>query len=253
MNIVFSQWPSIVRVLEVYVDENDSDGKSARDNLRVAVKRRASINWLSFGFTFGTHSNTVRPKDSDVRNEEIWRKTLSAALTKEQLNQYVEHLKSRLKSTVVAMILTALQFDLDLPDSQLPIVRRRIEERINTDVSIRRHIESTVGAKRQQLQANDFADILTKEQLKQHAEPTKSRVKSAIVSLILSILQFDLHLPDSQLPAVRKRLEERINPGPLKVTVETAAMHIHEKLQAKDFADVLTEPQQKLWRLTQAQ
>ena len=151
------------------------------------------------------------------------------------------------------MILTALQFDLDLQDSQLPVVRRRIEERINANPSGHNDIERTVGRDLQRLKAEDLADILPKEQLDQFVEHTKSSIKSTIITLILRELQFDLHLPDSQLPVVRKRLEERINPGPLNRSIDSAAMRIRWTLKAKDVADILTEPQLTLWRLTQEQ
>jgi hypothetical protein len=151
------------------------------------------------------------------------------------------------------MILTALQFDLALQDSQFPVVRRRLEERITPDPTKTHDIESTVGRDRQRVQAEDLADILTKEQLNQFTEHTKGSIKSTIVTLILTVLQFDLYLQDSQLPIVRKRLEERINPGPLRRSIESAAMRIRWKLKAEDFADILTEPQLTLWRLTQEQ
>ncbi len=149
------------------------------------------------------------------------------------------------------MILTVLQFDLDLDDSQLPAVRRRIEERVEIRPSSYQAIERTTGLERQRLKAEAFGDILTEEQLNAFPEPSKSKIKSTIVALVLTELKFELHLSESQLPAVRKRLEERINPGKISSSVESVAMRTRWKLKEKDFADVLTESGLILWRLTQ--
>lgn len=225
--------------------------------LNVEVERRAANVAISIGFQ-GSFVNRVGPQDTDVQNEEIWSGALAAVLTQEQLTQYKQHLQSRSKSTVVDMLLTALQFDLDLQQSQLPAVRKRVEERVNPDPSkpssfIRGDIERTVAGYLQRLKAEDLADILTKEQLDQFPERSKSRIKSTIITLILRELQFDLHLPDSQLPLVRKQLEEGINPGELNYSIESAAMRIRWKMKGDVVADVLTEPQRMLWRFTQEQ
>jgi hypothetical protein len=221
-------------------------------NISAKVKRRAANISISVGF-YGSFSTKVGPQDSDVQNEESWKKAISPVLTKEQLGQYTEQSKSKFKSTLVDMLLTALQFDLDLQDSQLPIVRKRLEERINPNPTKTSRMETTVGGILQRVKAEDLADILTKEQLNRFTEHPNSRIKSTMVTLILAVLKFDLHLADSQLPIVRKRLEERINPGPLSRSVESAAMRIRWKLKAEDFADILTEPQLTLWRLTQGE
>ena len=238
-----------------YIDPDT--GHWVDTTLNVKVRRRATNISISIGF-YGSFVNKIGPQDSDVRSEELWKKALSSVLTKEQLPQYTEHLDIRLKSTVVDMVLTALQFDLDLQEAQLPVVRGRIEERVNPDppkrfTFVRDDIERTVAGYLQRLKAEDLTDILTKEQLDQFPERSKSRIKSTIVTLILTELQFDLHLPDSQLPIVRKRLEERINPDSLSYSIESAAMRIRWQIKAKDIADVLTEPQLTLWQFTQEQ
>jgi hypothetical protein len=150
------------------------------------------------------------------------------------------------------MMVMALQFDLDLDDSQLPAVRRRIEERVKIRASYN-DIERTVGPELQRLKAEGLSDILSEEQLNAFPEHPKSRIKSTVISLVLTALKFDLHLADSHLPMVRKRLEERINPTGLSSSVESKAMRLRWSLKEKDFADVLTEPELTLWRLTQEQ
>lgn len=95
---------------------------------------------------------------------ELWKKALSTALTEEQVTQYTEHTTNRLKTTVVDMMLAALQFDFDLDDSQLPAIRRRIEERVKVTPSTYRDIESTVGPELQRLRAEALGDILSEEQ-----------------------------------------------------------------------------------------
>lgn len=238
-----------------YIDPDT--GRWVDTTVNVEVKRRAASIAISIGF-YGSFVTNIGPRDSDLQSNEIWSTELSAVLTKEQLLQYTEHLEGRLRSTVVDMLQTSLQFDLDLQDSQLPVVRGRIEERVNPDRSkgssfVRGDIERSVAGYLQRLKAEGLADILTKEQLDQFPERSKSEIKSTIITLILRELQFDLHLPDSQLPVIRKRLEERLNPGALSYSIESAAMRIRWQMEAKDVADVLTEPQRTLWRFTQEQ
>ena len=240
-------------ILDAAADDPDSADRNPYDSLRFKLTRRVLNDWLSVGFKFGTFSNSVGPKDSDVHSEELWQKALSTVLTEEQITQYKEHTANRSKTTVVDLILTALQFDLDLDDSQLPVIRRRIEERVKIRASTYRDIESTVGPELQRLKAEALGDILTEEQLNAFPEHPKSRIKSTIISLVLTALKFDLHLADSHLPVVRKRLEERINPTGLSSSVESKAMRIRWSLKEKDFADVLTEPELTLWRFTQEQ
>lgn len=225
--------------------------------INVEVKPRAANIAISIGF-YGSFVTNIGPQDYDVYMGKIWSTTLSAVLTKEQREQYTEHLESRLKSTIIDMLLTALQFDLDLQEAQIPVVRGRIEERVNSDRSdrfsfVRGDIERSVAGYLQRLKAEGLIDILTKEQLEQFPERSKSRIKSTIITLILRELQFDLHLPDSQLPIIRKRLEERINLGALRYSIETAAMRIRWQMEEKEIADILTEPQLTLWRFTQEQ
>lgn len=225
--------------------------------LSVKVRRRAANTAISIGF-YGSFVNNIGPLDSDVQQEEVWNSTLSAVLTKEQFAHYTEHEQSRLKSTVVDMLLTALAFDLDLPDAQLPVVRRRVEERVNPDSSnrssfVRGDIERTVAGYLRRLKSEDLADILTKEQLDQFPERSKGEITSTIITLILRELQFDLRLRESQLPVFRQRLEALINRDALSYSIETAAMRIRWQLKEDVIADVLTEPQLTLWRFTQEQ
>jgi beta-lactamase regulating signal transducer with metallopeptidase domain len=238
----------------IILDANDQDptDRNKYDSLGFELERKGLNHWLRVGFKFGTSGNTAGPKDSDVQNEELWKKALSAVLAEEQVTQYTEHKANRLKTTVVDMMVMALQFDLDLEDSQLPAVRRRIEERVKIRASYR-DIESTVGPELQRLKAEALGDILSEEQLNAFPEHPKSRIKSTIISLVLTALKFDLHLADSHLPVVRKRLEERINPTGLSSSVESKAMRIRWSLKEKDFTDVLTEPELTLWRFTQEQ
>lgn len=234
-------------------DEQGPADRQPSDSLRFKLKRRVLHDWLSVGFRYGTQGNTVGPKDSDVQSEEVWQKALAAVLTEEQIRQYLRQTTNSLKATVVDMILTALQFDLDLQDSQLPVVRRRIEERVSIRQSAYGDIESAVGRELQRLKAEAFGDILSQEQLNAFPEHPESRIKSTIISLILRELQFDLHLADSHLPAVRKRLEKLINPGQPSLSIEAKAMRMRWRLKEKDVADILTEPELVLWRLTQEQ
>lgn len=234
-------------------DEQGPADRQPSDSLRFKLKRRVLHDWLSVGFSYGTQGNTVGPKDSDVQSEEVWQKALAAVLTEEQIRQYLRQTTNSLKATVVDMILTALQFDLDLQDSQLPVVRRRIEERVSIRQSAYGDIENAVGRELQRLKAEAFGDILSQEQLNAFPEHPESRIKSTIISLILRELQFDLHLADSHLPAVRKRLEKLINPGQPSLSIEAKAMRMRWRLKEKDVADILTEPELVLWRLTQEQ
>ena len=229
----------------------DPDDRDRWDCLGFEFERQGSNDWLRVGFKFGTFGNTVGPKDSDVQNEEAWKKALSAALTEEQVTQYTQYKANRLKTTVVEMMVMALQFDLDLDDSQLPAVRARIEERVEIKSSY--DIERTVGSELQRMKAEALGDILSEEELNRFPEHPQSRIKSTVISLILTALKFDLHLADAHLPAVRKRLEEKINPSGLSRSVESRAMRSRWGLKEKDFADVLSEPELVLWRATQEQ
>ena len=225
-------------------------------NINVKAQRRAGNISIYIGF-YGYQVSKAGPRDSDVQNEESWKQAIAGVLTKEQLEQYSAYSRGKFKSTLVDMLLTALQFDLDLADSQLPIVRQRFEERINPDPTkasaIAYRMESTVGGILQRAKAEDLADILTKEELNRFPEHPESRIKSTLVTLILAVLKFDLHLSDSQLPAVRERLEQRISPGSLTRSIESTALRTRWTLKVEDFADILTEPQQTLWRLTQGE
>ncbi len=240
-------------ILDAAADDEDSADRNPSDSLRFKLTRRVLQDWLYVGFTYGTHGNTVRPEESDVQSEESWKKALAAVLTEEQIDQYTEQTANRLKTTVVDMMLTALQFDLDLDESQLPAIRRRIEERVRIRPSTYNDIERTVGPELQRLKAEGLSDILSEEQLNAFPEHPKSRITSTIISLILTELKFDLHLADSHLPIIRKRLEERINPSGLSSSVESKAMRFRWGLKEKDVADVLSEPELTLWRLTQEQ
>ena len=237
----------------IILDANDQDpaDRNKYDSLGFEFERQGSNDWLRVGFKFGTSGNTVGPKDSDVQNEVAWKEALSAVLTEEQVTQYTEHKANRLKTTVVDMMVMALQFDLDLDDSQIPAVRRRIEERVKIRSSY--DIERTVGSELQRMKAEALGDILSEEELNRFPEHPQSRIKSTVISLILTALKFDLHLADSHLPVVRERLEERINPSGLSSSVESKAMRFRWGLKEKDFADVLSEPELVLWRFTQEQ
>lgn len=237
----------------IILDENDQDpaDRNKWDSLGWKFQRQGSSDMLRVGFKFGTFGNVVGPKDSDVQNEEAWKKALSAVLTEEQVTQYTEHKANRLKTAVVDMMVMALQFDLDLDDSQMPAVRRRIEERVKIGSAY--DIEKTVGLELQRLKAEAFGDLLSEEELNRFPEHPQSRVKSTVISLIMKALKFDLHLADSHLPAIRKRLEEQINPGTLSSSVESKAMRSRWGLKEKHVADVLSEPELVLWRLTQEQ
>ena len=232
-------------------------GRWVDTTLGVKVRRRAGDIAISIGF-YGSFVNPIGPHDSDVQNEEVWRKALVAVLTKEQIAQYTQQSQSELRSTVVDLLLTALQFDIDLQDAQLPAVRQRIEERVKPDPEkrssfTRGDIERTVAGYLQPLKAEGLADILTKDQLEQFPDRSKDKIQSTLITLILRELQFDLHLTNSQLPTIRKRLEELIGPRDLSYSIETAAMRIRWQLKEKDIADVLTEPQRILWQFTQEQ
>lgn len=227
------------------------DDRNRWDCLGFEFERHGSSDLLRVGFKFGTFGNTVGPADSEVQNEALWKDALSAVLTEEQVTQYTEHKANRLKTAVVDMMVMALQFDLDLDDSQLPAVRKRIEERVEIKSSY--DIERTVGSELQRMKAEALGDILSEEELNRFPEHSQSRVKSAVISLILTALKFDLHLADSHLPALRKRLEEQINPGEHSRSVEARAMRSRWSLKEKDFADVLSEPERVLWRATQEQ
>jgi hypothetical protein len=237
----------------IILDANDQDpaDRNKYDSLGFGFERQGFNDWLRVGFKFGTSGNTVGPKDSDVQNEEAWKKALSAVLTAEQVTQYTEHKANRLKTAVVDMMVMALQFDLDLDDSQLPAIRRRIEERVKFKSAY--DIERTVGSELQRMKAEALGDILSEEELNRFPEHPQSRIKSTVISLILTELKFDLHLADSHLPAIRKRLEEQINPSGLSRSVESRAMRSRWGLKEKHVADVLSEPELVLWRLTQEQ
>lgn len=240
------------RFVVLDADNQPPTDRNPWDSLGFELERRGLNDWLSVGFRFGTFGNTVGPKDSDAQNDGLWKQALSTVLTEEQVAKYTEHKANRLKSTVVDMMVMALQFDLDLNDSQLPSVRRRIEERVKIRSSYD-DIERIVGSELQRLKAEALSDILSEDQLSAFPEHPKSKIKSTIISLVLMALKFDLHLADSHLPVVRKRLEERINPGGLSSSVESKAMRIRWGLKEKDVADVLSEPELTLWRFTQEQ
>ena len=114
-------------------------------------------------------------------------------------------------------------------------------------------IERTVGSELQRMKAEALGDILSEEELNRFPEHPQSRIKSTVISLILTALKFDLHIADSHLPGIRKRLEEKINPGTLSRSVESRAMRSRWGLKEKDLADVLSEPELVLWRATQEQ
>ena len=145
-----------------YIDADT--GLWVNTQISAEVERRAARISISVGF-YGSHVNYVGPTDSDVQDDESWKQTILAILTKEQLGEYVEHSKTRFKSTLIDMLLTALQFDLDLQDSQLPVIRRRLEERINPNPTNTSRMETTVGGILQRVKAEDFADILTEPQV----------------------------------------------------------------------------------------
>lgn len=229
----------------------DPADRNKWDCLGFEFERHGSSDLLRVGFKFGTFGNTVGPADSEVQNEELWKKALSAVLTEEQVTQYTEHKANRLKTAVVDMVVMALQFDLDLDDAQMPAVRKRIEERVEIKSSY--DIERTVGSELQRLKAEAFGDILSEEELNRFPEHSQSRVKSTVISLILTALKFDLHLADSHLPALRKRLEKQITPGTLSRSGEARAMRSRWGLKENHVADVLSEPELVLWRLTQDQ
>lgn len=237
----------------IILDENDQDpaDRNKWDSVGWRFARHGSSDMLRVGFRFGTFGNVVGPKDADVQNEEVWKKALSAVLTEEQVTQYAEHRSNRLKTAVVDMMVMALQFDLDLDDSQMPALRKRIEERVQIGSAY--DIERTVGAELQRLKAEAFGDLLSEEQLNAFPEHPQARIKSTVISLMMTALRFDLHLAESHLPALRKRLEEQINPGALSSSVESKAMRSRWGLKEKQVADILSEPELVLWRLTQEQ
>jgi hypothetical protein len=240
-----------IKVHGKYINLDPASNNPNDKNLIVRVVRASARTSYSVGFAWISHGNTAGPTDSDVRKEELWTKALAAVLTEEQLGQYAIDSRKRFESAVRDLVLTALQFNLDVEESQLPALRARVDERVNPDPKRSYYLESKAGQIRQKLQAQQLADVLTQEQLNRRAEHTKSRVKSAMVSLILTVMQFDLQLQDSQLPMLRRRLEDKINPGRVERSIEDTAMRVRRKLKAEDFADILTESQRTLWRFTQ--
>ena len=240
-------------MLDVENDDRDPAKRNRYDSLGFKLARQVYSDWLRVGFRYGSHGNTVRPRESDVRSEASWKNALAAVLSEKQIKQYAEHTENRLNNTIVDLMLTTLQFDLDLDDSQLPAIRKRIEERVKVSPTMYGDVESSVGPQMQRLKADGLGDILTEKQLNAFPEHPKSKIKSTVVTLILTELKFDLHLADSHLPALRKRLEERVDVGGLSSSVVSKAMRLRWRLKEKDFADVLTESELVLWRYTQEQ
>ena len=186
------------------------------------------------------------------RKDEEWIKTLATTVNGEQFKQYTNEVNSRLRVNYIDLLMTALQFELEFPDSKLPIIRKRLEDRIKSITpSSNSFIERTVGGSLQNIKANDLADILTKEELTQRVDVTAQQIKSTIVDMLLKILEFDLHLTKSQLPALRKRLEQRGYPKSIQSSITEAAVRVRWNLKQEDFADILTEHQKHLWPLTQ--
>ena len=72
--------------------------------------------------------------------------------------------------------------------------------------------------------------------------------------MMLAVLQYELRLKDSQIPAVREELSKQI--GSLSVSmqngIDNAVQQYRTKLKVEDFSKVLTGPQLDLWNSSQA-
>ena len=118
---------------------------------------------------------------------------------------------------------------------------------------------TTVGNRGAQFRDEDIwqkttKSVLTAEQLKEFDKFRTAKQKAAVVTMMLAVLQYELHLQDSQIPAVRKELGKQM--GSLTVTmqngIDSAVQQYRMKLRVEDFSEVLTEPQMDLWNSSQA-
>jgi hypothetical protein len=96
--------------------------------------------------------------------------------------------------------------------------------------------------------------VLSADQLKEFDDFRTAKQKAAVVTMMLAVLQYELHLKDSQIPEVRSELDKQI--GSLTVStqngIDSAVQQYRMKLNVEDFSKVLTEPQLDLWNSSQA-
>lgn len=145
-------------------DEEEDKGDESGTTLGVTVARRSSYFYFTVRYERGSSSTTIGSRGSQLRSEEIWKKTTASVLNADMLKKYDEHRKKKLKDSVVDMMLAALKYELHLKESQIPEVRKRLDKHIKiTTTQI--YVESIISQFRQQLKTEDFKDVLTPPQL----------------------------------------------------------------------------------------
>lgn len=145
-------------------DPDEDDDKDPGHTLGVTVARRSSYFYFTVRYQSGSSSTTIGSRGTQLRNEEIWKKTTGTVLKPDMVKKYDEHRKKKLKATVIDMMLAALRYELHLKNSQIPKVRQRLDKQIKiTTTQI--YVESIVSQFRQQLKTEDFKDVLTPPQV----------------------------------------------------------------------------------------
>ncbi len=128
---------------------------------------RGGSQYVSFTVCFqnGTSGTSLQPRPPELRTQDVWKKSVAAVLTADQLKQHAEYVASRLRGALVSILTEALVVELRLSDEQKAAVREVVSETIT--IAPGTSIDDPaahVSVARRQLSDDSLDDILTPAQ-----------------------------------------------------------------------------------------
>lgn len=142
--------------------EEEQEQKAPKERLGINVSRRGTYFYFTVRYQRGSSSTSIGPRDSQLRDEDVWKKTTTAVLKPAQLTKHAEYRQEKMKAALVQMMLATMQFELHLRDNQLDGVRKELNKRITMNSSlVSSGFENAVRNCRTQLKPDHFFEVLS--------------------------------------------------------------------------------------------